>query len=472
MTPFSPCPPAILTPDLCIVGAGYAGLAVATGAAALGVPAVVFERAAMGDALPRAGDIARLVLRDAARRHRLDPSSGLDWDALKAEAAAAARLRTPAMSAAHLRALGVAVIEATARFRDRDTIEAGGTTVQPRRIVLATGAVPLIPSLPGLDAVPWSQAEHWIDLPSLPGRLIVLGAGRTGVEMAQIFSRLGSTVTLVDGATPLRGFDEELCRPVLARLRREGIGIVAGRAVLRAEPDRGGIRLVLAGRDGGEEAVSADRLLVATGRRPALDGLGLDRAGIGCDPLGIAVRADGRTRNRSVFALGDAVGRGRSIEASEAQAGVVLRAALLRQPAAFDPRGVPRLLCTDPEIAVVGLGEDEARGRFGRIDVWRWPFAENGRAQALGIEGGHIKVVTEKSGRIVGAGIVGPEASEMIGLWTLAVAQGLGLKQIASLPLPAGAYADLSRRVAMRGAFSRLDNPWLKRALKAVRWLG
>ncbi len=462
-----------LRPDLCIIGAGPAGLALATAAAALSVPTLVIDKEDLRSALPRAGEVAGFVLRAAARQ-RAGSAGGPsnDWDDVRGAARAAAETRATSMSAVHLRALGLTVLRGTARFVDSGTVEVDGVSIRPRRFVVATGALAAIPALPGLERVPWSCATRWLDLPALPRSLVVLGAGRTGVEFAQIFARLGTRVTLVEGAAPLRGFDAELSAPVLTRLRREGVDIRTGRTVLRAEPEATGVTIVMSKADGTEERVRGDHLLLATGWRPAIDDLRLDRAGIRCDPGGIAVSADGRTGNPKVFALGNVVGRGRSIESAQAQVGVVLRAALFRQRVSFDPRSVPRILRTDPEIAVVGLTETEARVRHGTVTIWRWPYAENDRARAEGMTTGHVKVLTTPSGRIVGAGIVGPDAAEGIGLWTLAIAQSLNIKDIAALPLPSLSYEDASRRAALQGMVAGFKGPWLQRAMKVVRWMG
>lgn len=462
----------LLTPDLCIVGAGRAGLAVANGCAALGASAVVIDRDDLAQALPRAGDIATRVLRDAAGEHARHEGSGLDWPALKARALAAAQGSAPGMSGTHLRAIGVGFIQGGATFLDRGTIEAGSRRIRARRFVLATGVVPAIPAIPGLDEVPWTFVDRWPDLAALPKSLIVLGAGRSGVAMAQIFARLGCAVTLVDGDAPLRGFDPELSRPILMRLRQEGVILLEGRAVLRAAPRRGGVALTLADAGGHEDVITAGHLLVTTGRRPAVDELGLDRAAIRCDPSGIAVAADGRTANPAVFAIGDVAGRGRSLASAEAQAGLVLRTALFRQKSRFDPRSVPYFLDTDPGIAVVGLTEPEARSRHGAIGVWRWPLAETDRARAEGKTVGHIKVLTRRGGRVVGVGVVGPEAAEAIALWTLAVSQAFPIRDIAALPLPGLTYAEMSRRVALQASLGGLNKAWIDRALRVMRWMG
>ncbi len=477
--------PAPLTPDLCIIGAGPAGLAVATAAGALGVPTIVVDKEDLGRTLPRAGDVARQVLfaaaraRAAARRSvRLgfeQPSLKFDWATLRRTAEATAEAGAPDMSAERLGALGVRVIRAAARFTDTRTIEAGTTSIRARRFILATGSAPAVPSVPGLDLVPVLNATSILDLSHLPSRLIVLGAGSTGLELAQALRRLGSEVVVLESGTALRDFDPELTAPVLARLAAEGVVIIQNVHVLRADSDRTGVRLIYECRDekaAFQRTVAGSHLLAAAGWRPNVAGLRLDAGRIRCGPAGIVVGPNGRTSNRQVFAIGDVVGLGRSMQSAQAQADVALRAALFRQPTGFHPLQVPRIIYTDPEVAVVGMTEAQARERAGRLRILRWPFSDNARAKAEGRSAGHAKVITTREGRVLGAGIVGPEASELIGLWSLAIAQGLKASDIAALAMPHASYSDVSRRAAVSALAAELNNPWVQRALRVIRLLG
>ena len=464
-----------LTPDLCVIGAGPAGLAAAMGAAALGVPTVVVDQTGLSQALPRGGDIARQVLRVAARRRLEAPASAWEpeWPQLRGRATGAAEAAARDMSARRLGALGIGIVTATAGFSGPREIEAGDLSIRARRFIIATGSAPALPVLAGLEGVPWLTADGIFELSALPSRLVVLGGGSSGAELAQTFRRLGSAVVLVDAGPVLRDVDPELSAAALMQLAREGVTIRENLDARRAEPAAMGMRLSCTA-DGSamQDAIEGSHLLVATGRIPNLAGLGLDKAQIRSAPTGIAVEPNGRTSNPHVYAIGDVVGLGGSLQAAEAQAGVVLRSALFRLPARYDPRNVPRVIHTDPEIATVGLSEVQARERVGRIHVLRWPFSDNARARAEGRPLGHIKVITAANGRVLGAGIVGPEAGEAIGLWALAVAKGLNARDIAALALPSPAYADLSRRAAMSALLPGLNNPWLRRARRFVRWLG
>ncbi len=427
-----------LTPDLCIIGAGPAGLAAAMGAAALNVPTVVVDEADLGTALPRAGDVARCAMSAAARR-----GTPAGWDLVRFAAIGAAEAGAPDMSAERLAALGLTVVRGKARFTGMGQIEAAGCLITARRFLVATGATPSVPALPGLADVPWFTPDGIFGLPRLPQHLIVLGANTDGVELAQTFAKLGSAVTLVGHCPPpLHDVDPELAAPVLAQLARDGVAVRSDLRPDRVRRTGSGIDLLCQGGDGSEETIGGSDLLVAAERRPSINGLGLDAAKIRCAPTGIAVRPDGRSSNPRVYAIGDVVGLGRSVQMAEAQAAIALRSALFRQPLRFDPRTVPRLIRTDPEVATVGLSEAQARERAGGIRILRSSFGDNPRAQAEGRREGHLKVIAARSGRILGAGIVGPEAGEAVSLWALAIAKGLTASDIAA---PPPAFACLCR---------------------------
>ena len=219
--------------------------------------------------------------------------------------------------------------------------------------------------------------------------------------------------------------------------------------------------------------VRASHLLVAAGRRPFVEGLALDRAGIRCVDGTPVLGADLRTSNRRVFAIGDVTGTG--IPAATlvtVQVNLVLRAAFLRQPMRFEVTHLPRVIRTRPAFAAVGLTEDQARGMHRTIRIHRWPMAENERAVALEQPHGLVKVVTTLGGRVLGAGIVAPYADELIAPWTLAIAHGLRIDALATMAVPQPSLGEAGRRAALTFVATRLRSPWIKRALGVMRLLG
>jgi pyruvate/2-oxoglutarate dehydrogenase complex dihydrolipoamide dehydrogenase (E3) component len=471
----------LLTPDICVVGAGSAGLSVAAGASQLGAPTVLVEAGRMGGDCLNFGCVPSKSLLAAARAARaVGEAAGLGIEAGPARvdfAAVRRHLRAvidgiaPNDSEARFTGLGVRVIRAQARFTGPRELVAGDVRIQARRFVLATGSQPLIPPVPGLAETPHLTNETVFDLEALPAHLLVLGGGPIGCELAQAFRGLGAAVTLVERAQLLPKDDPELVEPVRRRLAADGIVLHEGAEVVRAMPSGDGVALLL--RQGGaERQLQGSALLVAAGRRPRLDGLGLEAAGIAHDPRGIAVDAGLRTSNRRVYGIGDAVGGLQFTHVAGYHAGLVIRSALFRLPARVSTAAIPWVTYTEPELAHVGLAEAAARERHGEVRILRWPFAENDRARTERLTEGLIKVVTSRRGRILGATIAGPQAGELIQPWVLAIARGLGIAAMAQLVVPYPTLGEVGKRAAGTYFTPSLFGPRSKRLVRFLRRFG
>jgi pyruvate/2-oxoglutarate dehydrogenase complex dihydrolipoamide dehydrogenase (E3) component len=368
--------------------------------------------------------------------------------------------------------LGVRVIDGEARFSDRATVVVGDRfEIKARRFVIATGSRAAVPDIPGLDQTPFLTNETVFEARERPKHLIVVGAGPIGLELAQAFRRLGSEVTVLEGAQPLAKEDPECAAIVLDTLAREGVTVRAGVRVARVRRVRHKVEVVLEGGQG-EETIEGSDLLIATGRTPAVDGLGLDAAGIRHEHSGIVVDKRLRTTNRKVYAIGDVAGSLQFTHVANYHAGLVIRNALFRQPVAVNLDHIPRVTFTDPELAHVGLSETQARARYRTIRVLRWPYHENDRAQAERETTGHIKVVTDKKGRILGTTIVGAAAGELITTWTLALTQGLNIRVFAEIVVPYPTLAEIGKRAAITAFTARLTSPGVRRVLGWLRRLG
>nr|WP_132807250.1 FAD-dependent oxidoreductase [Tepidamorphus gemmatus] len=470
-----------LTPDICVIGAGAAGLSVAAAAAAFGVPVVLVERGAMGGDCLNVGCVPSKALIAAGRRAQemreatafgitaVEPQ--LNFRRVNNHLRGVIAGIGPTDSEARFRAMGVTVIKAEARFLDRSTVVAGETRIRARRFVVATGSRPAIPAIPGLATVDYHTNETIFSITRKPVHLIVVGAGPIGLEIAQAMRRLGSEVTVIEAGTPLGHEDPELVAVVLERLRREGVSLRTGMAIRRVEPRRSGVRVILAGADT-EVTVDGSDLLIAAGRQPVTDGLALDAAGIIAGPAGIKVNSKLRTTNRRVYALGDVIDGPRFTHVASYQAGIVIRNILFRLGAKTDYGSLPRVTYCDPELAQVGLTEAEARRRRRTIRVVRWPYAENDRARAERHTEGHIKVIAAPNGRILGVGICGENAGEIIQPWVLALQQGLDLKAMAGLASPYPTLTEIGRRAALEFYRPRLTSPWVRRIIALLRRLG
>jgi pyruvate/2-oxoglutarate dehydrogenase complex dihydrolipoamide dehydrogenase (E3) component len=379
----------------------------------------------------------------------------------------------PADSAERFAGLGVRVIKGQAKFKNRRTVVVGkDVEIRARRFVIATGSAPALPPIPGLDEGPYLTNESVFDLTDLPGRLIIIGAGPIGLEMAQAFRRLGSEVTVVEAAMPLAKDDPECAAIVLDQLEREGVVVRSGVKVARVKHASGSVAVTFEGA-GGEETVEGRHLLVATGRKPTTDGLDLEAARIKYDRLGIRVNKKLKTANRRVYAIGDvAAGQLQFTHAANYHAGLVIRNALFRLPVKVNNGVVPWVTYTDPELAQTGLTEAQARERGIKIRILRWPYHDNDRAQAERETHGHIKVIANSKGKIVGATIVGAQAGELIAMWTLAIAQGLNVRSLTGIVLPYPTLSEIGKRAAIDYFTPSLTSPWVRRIIAWLRIFG
>lgn len=462
---------------VCVIGAGSGGLSVAAAAAQMGVKTVLIERGAMGGDCLNTGCVpskALLAAAKAAQAVRTSARFGINGHEPTIDAAAVhGHVRgvinaiAPHDSQERFEGLGVRVIRAPARFTGPRTVEAGGVEVRARRFVLATGSRAAVPPIPGLDEVPFLTNETLFERAALPDHLIVLGGGPIGVEMAQAHRRLGARVTLVEKQVLLPRDDPELVAIIRARLAAEGVAIIEGTGVATVRRAGNGVAVEL--EDG--RAVEGSDLLVAAGRQPNIEGLGLDVAGIDAHRSGVVTDKRLRTTNPRVYAVGDVTGGPAFTHVAGYQAGIVVRNALFRLPARVDYRALPWVTYTDPELAQIGPTEAEARTRHGAIDVLRAPFAANDRARTEGEAEGLVKVLAHR-GRVVGASIAGPHAGEQAALWCLAVARRETLSTLAGLVLPYPTLAEAGKRAAGELFTPTLFGTRTRALVRVLSWFG
>jgi pyruvate/2-oxoglutarate dehydrogenase complex dihydrolipoamide dehydrogenase (E3) component len=470
-----------LRADICVIGAGSAGLSVAAGASQMGAKTVLIERAEMGGDCLNYGCVpskSLLAAAKAAALHRFTAPMGvsyappeIDFQAVRDHLRGVIAGIAPHDSVARFEGLGVTVLRADARFVGPGEVEAGGTRIEARRFVVATGSQPVVPPLPGLGEVDYLTNETVFALGAAPAHMIVVGGGPIGCELSQAFRRLGSEVTIVEMAAILPNDDPELAELVRLRLRAEGVRLLerARAGAVRRE----GAGLVLeVEREDGRENLAGDALLLAVGRRPAVEGLDLEAAGIDHDHKGIKVDRRLRSSNRKVFAAGDVAGGFQFTHVAGYHAGVVLKNALFRLPAKVDDRAVPWVTYTDPELAHVGLTESAAQARHGEIRVLRWPFAENDRARCERQEDGLVKVVTTPRGKVLGASIVGPHAGELIHAWVLAISAGLGVGAMAQMIAPYPTLGEVNKRAAGSYYTAKLFGGRTRRLVRLLAKLG
>jgi pyruvate/2-oxoglutarate dehydrogenase complex dihydrolipoamide dehydrogenase (E3) component len=299
-----------------------------------------------------------------------------------------------------------------------------------------------------LNDVPFLTNETVFDLTECPEHLIVIGGGPIGCELAQAHRRLGARVTVLEMFSILVKYDHEAAEVIRRQLRREDVELREGVQIVGVSQEAGGVAVDI-NADGVSQRINGSHVLVAAGRSPNLDGLDLEAAGIKYSTKGIEVDARLRSSNKRIFAIGDVAGALQFTHVAGYHAGIVIRNALFKLPAKVNYTAVPWVTYTDPEIANVGLTENQAKDRLdGDIRILRWPFGENDRAQAERKTDGFIKVISDRKGRIHGACIVGPHAGELILPWVLAVDQGLKIGAMASAIAPYPTRSEVTKRAA------------------------
>ncbi|MGC2092098.1 MAG: FAD-dependent oxidoreductase, partial [Methylocella sp.] len=373
-----------LPPDLCIIGGGPGGFSLALGAAACGRSVVLVEKGALGgrrltDAIPRhavlAASRAATSARGAAAFGIAVPELQIDFARVGQRAAAALAAIAPNYTQARLEAMNVRVIRAPGRFTRPDTCEAGGEIITARRFVVATGSVERILPIPGLDLVRPLDCAALCALEHPPRCLIVIGADADGLALAQAVRRLGSEAIVLAEGEIFGSEDEELAAPVRAAFARDGVVVHEDVRISRIEPRGGGVRvfILVAGH---EKPVAGSHILVAAGRAPAVEGLGLAAARVRYNESGIETDASLATSNWRIHAIGAVVRSARQGGGAEQHAGLVLRTVLGLPGPRARRQVATRVILTSPAMATAGLPEAQARAARRHIRVLRWPFAE------------------------------------------------------------------------------------------------
>jgi len=461
--------------DLCIIGAGSGGLVVAAGAVQMGARVVLIERGRMGGDCLNYGCVPSKALIAAATQAQAMREAGrfgvgavepqIDFAAVMDHVQGVIAAIAPHDSVERFAGLGVRVLQEEAKFLDAHSVRAGSHVVRAKRFVIATGSRAAIPPIPGLDQTPYLTNETLFENRTRPEHLIVIGGGPIGLEMAQAHRRLDSRVTVIEAATALAKDDPELAAVVKAALQREGVRLLEGAAVERVERDGAGVALTV--KSG--ERIAGSHLLVAAGRQATVESLDLEKAGVDYDRKGVKTDARLRSTQKHIYAVGDVAGRLQFTHVAAQHAGIVLRNALFRLPAKVDENAVPWCTYTEPELAQLGSTEAHAREKFGDdVVVTRFDYAGNDRAQAERATEGFVKVVSRRNGRVLGAGIVGRHAGELIQGWALPVAKGMKLSAVAGLVLAYPTLAEINKRVA--GNFYS-DKIFSDRVRKLVRFL-
>ncbi len=465
--------------DILVIGAGSGGLSVAAGAVQMGAKVVLLEGHKMGGDCLNFGCVpSKALIASAKAAHApkyasqygvADSAPAVDYAAAKDHVRRVIEQIEPVDSQERFEGLGVRVIREFGRFVSAREVEAGAYRIKARRIVIATGSSPLVPPIPGLETVPFETNETLFELQEQPDHLLIIGGGPIGIEMAQAHKRLGSRVTIIEGAKVLGKDDPEAAAVLKDRLKEEGVELDEDAMVKQVSGQAGNIEVSTA--DG--RRFQGTHLLLAVGRKSNTESLNLEVAGIETTRTGIKVDAKLKTSNSKVYAIGDVAGGMQFTHVAGYHAGVIIRSMLFGLPSKVRADHIPWVTYTDPELAQVGLTEAEARQHHGdKMEVARFDYSHNDRAIAERKTTGFIKVMVVK-GRPVGATIVGAQAGELISTWALALANKLKMSQIAAMVAPYPTMSEVNKRAA--GAYfspKLFDNPKVKGLVGLVqRWI-
>ncbi len=468
----------VIEADICVIGGGSGGLSVASGASQLGKKTVLVEGGKMGGdclnygcvpskALIAAGNVAENMRRPGA--FGIEPHKpSIDFNAVHNHVHDVIAGIAPHDSVERFESLGVQVVQEFGTFQDKKTLKAGKQVIKARRFVIATGSTASIPPIPGLESVSYLTNETIFNLKEAPDHLIIIGGGPIGLEMAQAHKRLGSRVTVI--ALDFMENDEpELVEVLLKNLSNEGIILKDKVSIKNIHQDGDQINVALE-----NETITGSHLLVATGRKPNIENLALDNAGVNYTRSGITVGDNLRTSNKAIYAIGDVTGGAGFTHKAGYDAGIIIRRIVFGMFwAKADYKALPHATYTSPALASVGLREQKARGKHGdAIKTLKWSYAENDRARATREEGGLVKVVTTKKGHILGASIVGKDADELLAPWTLAINEGLKIGAMANVISPYPTLGEINKRAASSFYTASLFSDKTRKMVKLLSFLG
>ena len=477
--------------DIAAIGGGTAGLVTAAGSAGLGARVALIERERLGGDCLWTGCVPSKALissarvahrfRDAAAHGLADAEPGIDGADVLASVRDVRAQIEPHDDPERFRAMGVDVVEGSARFVSPHEVEVDGRRIRARRFVIATGSRAAVPPIPGLAEAGYFTHAEAFDRDTIPGSLAVVGGGPIGVELAQAFRRLGVEVTVVELLDRLMVREEpELADLLTDRLRAEGIRIRTGRIVTGVERVDDRRRVTIAppgaatedGTGAGTEAFDVDEVLVAAGRAPNTEDMGLEAAGVETADGWVTVDSKLRTSRKHILAAGDVIGGFLFTHVADHEARTVVQNALFPVRAKIDYGVIPWCTYTDPELAHVGLTEAEARDQHGSaVSAHVYDIANLDRAIAERAAMGRVKIVVGKGGAILGGHVLAPTAGTMIAEISLAMKAGVKLGTLASLVHPYPTMSEGVKRTADAYRRSTLSG-WRKLAVDLALRVG
>jgi pyruvate/2-oxoglutarate dehydrogenase complex dihydrolipoamide dehydrogenase (E3) component len=469
--------------DLGIIGGGAAGLTAAAGAAQFGAKTILIEKSAKlgGDCLHYGCVPSKTLIRTAGVYALLKRTTefGLpqvqlppvDLEAVMNHVKNVIDKIQQHDSPERFCDLGAKVVFGKASFIDDHSVNLDGQNLSAGSWIIATGSNPALPPVEGLASTPYLTNETIFSQKKLPANLIVLGGGPIGLELAQAMGRLGSQVTIVEFMDQILGpEDPDIADILQQQLKDEGVTIYTATKAVKAQYNESSFYLTIAeeGGKGQSRILKAEALLVAAGRKPNIDGLGLEATGVKFTPRGITTDSRMKTNIKHIYACGDVNGLFPFTHVAGYEAGIALTNAVLRLPRKADYAKIGWCTYTDPEIASIGYNEKRAKKEGFEYHIWEEHYAENDRAQAEGITKGKIKLLVSPAGKLLGCQIIGAKAGELIHEWVIAVNGGVKLSTIAASVHIYPTISEISKRVAGKIFAEKIFSARTKNILKFI----
>jgi len=464
--------------DLVIIGAGAAGLSVASGGAQLGLKVALVEAGAMGGDCLNAGCVPSKALLAAAKaKHQLSTSASMfgvkhtgsvevDYDAVMAHVRGAIDHIAPHDSQERFEGLGVDVIRAKGAFVDQQIVKAGDRLLKGKITVLATGASPFVPPIPGLEDIDFDTNETLFHRTKQPNHLVVVGGGPIGCEMAQAHARLGCQVTLIEMANLLPNDDPDAVALVRQSLIDDGVRVLEEHRLVQLIKTKNGFEAHCDQPDGELLTIEATDLLMAVGRRPNINGLGLDQAGVAHSATGIEVNGRLQTNVKNVYALGDVTGQAQFTHMAGAHASAFVRGVLFRMRVDMEAVKIPWVTYCDPELAQFGMTEDQARASGQLAHVHRVDLKDLDRQVTEADRTGFGKIMLDRRNQLLGVTMVGKGAGELLTPWLIMHSGNVKLQAAASMIVPYPTRGEVTKRLASMAFVDRLFSNTTKRIVR------
>ena len=465
--------------DIGIIGGGAAGLTITAGAAQLGAKTLLVEREPLlgGDCLHFGCVPSKTLIKSARIYHHMKnaPSFGLpavspppvEFSAIAERIRKVIETIQEHDSDDRFCGLGARVVHGTAEFTDDHTIRLDGKSVSAKNWVVATGSSPMVLPIEGLDQVPYLTNKEIFSLKSLPGAMIILGAGPIAIEMAQAFSRLGTRVSVVQRSSQiLTREDRDMADMLMAKLADEGIRFYLNTTVKKVSRKGRQKQVTLKDAENRILDISADEILVALGRMANLQDLALENAGVAFDPKGLKIDQRMKTSQKHIYGAGDATGQHLFTHAAGYEGGIVVSNAIFHLPRKADYTLLPRCTYSDPELAAIGLTEKAADAAGIPVRVLVEQFSQNDRSLAEGEKIGQLKMLLDEKESIRGIQILGPHAGELLNEWVAVLNGKVKLSTLASAIHPYPTLGEINKRVASTFFTPKIFSNGVKKGLK------